>query len=117
MFGHGWEPAEGTIVDSRITGYTPVGPGFNESPVHEFIVDVTLTDATSFRTTIEEPRNGKILPPEVGAVVKVQVDKHRKVRFDESDPTINTKAQAKMLRDGPDSFRENQAQPPGTPPR
>ena len=117
MFGHAWEPAEGTVIDSRITGYTPVGPGYNESPMHEFMVDVTLADGTCFRTTIQEPRNGKILPPKVGAVVKVQVDtKHQKVRFDESDPSINTKAQAKQLRDGPDSFRENQTRPPGTPP-
>jgi hypothetical protein len=30
MFGHGWEDAEGTIIDSRIVKFVPVGPGFDE---------------------------------------------------------------------------------------
>ncbi len=115
MFGHDWEPAEGTVIDSRITGFTAVGAGSNEMARHEFIVDVRMTDGTMFRTTVEEPRGGKILPPDVGAVVRVEVDhKHQKVRFDESDPSINTKAQWKKMQEAPDSFRQALHEPPGT---
>lgn len=102
----------------RITGYQPVGVGFNESPLHEFIVDVRKKDGTSFRTTIEESRSGKTLPPKVGAVVQVEVDpKTQKVRFDESDPSINTKAQLKKMNERSDSFKETLAAPPDTPPQ
>jgi hypothetical protein len=57
MFGHGWEHAEGTIIDSRIVKFVPVGPGFNESAVHEYVVEVRLTDGETFRTTVEQGRS------------------------------------------------------------
>jgi hypothetical protein len=102
MFGHNWEPAEGTIVDSRITRYVPIGQGFNEMPVHEFIVDVRPADGQVFRTTIEEP-TGKVVPPDVGDVVRVEVDsKNKKVRFDEDDPKLNVRAQAAALKQAAD---------------
>jgi hypothetical protein len=116
MFGHDWKPAEGTIVDSRITKFTPDGPGWDETPLHEFVVDVRMPDGTEFRTTVEEPRNGKVMPPKIGAIVQVQVDaKSQQVRFDEHDPTINTKVQWKKMHEAPDSFNEALRQPPGTP--
>ena len=116
MFGHDWEQAQGTVVDSRITGYTPVGPGYNEVPRHEFVVDVRRQDGTTFRTTIEEPRNGKMVAPDPGTVVRVQIDRKGRVRFDESDPAVSTDAVLQQLSDrGTDAFRDELAQPPGTP--
>jgi hypothetical protein len=116
MFGHGWESAEGTIVDRRIVKFTPVGPGWDELPLYEFIVDIRMPDGSEFRTTMEEPHDGKVMPPEIGAVVRVLVEaKSQQVRFDEHDPTINTKVQWKKMREAPDSFADTLHQPPGTP--
>jgi hypothetical protein len=117
MFGHDWEPAQGTVIDQRIKGFTEAGPGFDPVSLHEFVVDVRLPDGTQFRTLVEEPRSGKIVPPPTGAVVRVQVDrKNQKVRFDTSDPTVNTNAVWKKVHEAPDSFRDALTQPPGTPP-
>ena len=113
MFGHDWELAQGTVVDSRIIGYTPVSAGYGELARHEFIVDVRKADGSAFRTTVAEPRSGKIVPPKIGATVRVEVDrKTQKVRFDESDPSINTKVLWKKSREAPDSFRQKLAEPP-----
>jgi hypothetical protein len=58
-----------------------------------------------------------MLPPNVGAVVRVEVDpKTQKVRFDESDPSVNTKAQLKRMNERSDSFNETLAAPPDTSP-
>jgi hypothetical protein len=115
MLGHHWEPAEGTIVDRRITRYVPVGPGNNELPLHEFVVDVRQADGQAFRVTIEE-KAGKIVPPDVGAVVKVEVDpKSRKVRFDENDPQLNVRAVVQGQRQAEqDRFATELKQPPTT---
>jgi hypothetical protein len=116
MFGHDWESAQGTIIASRIKGFRVIGAGSGETPLHEFVVDVKKADGTTFRTTVEEPRSGKILPPDIGATVGVQVNhKDQSVRFDESDPSINTKVQWKKMHDAPDSFRAALEQAPGTP--
>jgi hypothetical protein len=115
MLGHHWEPAEGAIVDSRITRYVPVGPGNNEMLLHEFVVDVRQADEPAFRVTIEEPA-GKVVPPDVGATVKVEVDpKSRQVRFDEHDPQLKVEAvwQAQKQAEK-DRFAAELNQPPTT---
>jgi hypothetical protein len=104
-----------TIVDSRITRYVPVGPGNNELPLHEFVVEVRPADGQAFRTTIKE-HAGKILPPGVGDVVRVEIDsKNREVRFDADDPKLNVDAVLRSQRQAErDRFDRELEQPPGT---
>lgn len=52
--------------------------------------------------TISDPRMTRFVPVGPGAVVRVQVHrKDQKARFDESDPTINTKIQWKKMHEAP----------------
>jgi hypothetical protein len=113
VFGHQWQSAEGVVVDSRIARFDPVGPGWNELPVHEFIVDVHLPDGEVFRATVEQ---GKVAAPEVGATVGVRVDsKTRKVIFDDKDPRLNVDAVMRALNERErDRFASEAQQPPET---
>ena len=113
MLGHHWEPAEGTIVDRRITRHVPVGPGNNELRLYEFVVDVRQADGHAFRVTIEE-HAGKIVPPDVGATVKVDSKSHQ-ARFDEHDPQLNVKAVWESQKQAEkDRFAAELGEPPAT---
>ena len=94
MFGHDWEPAEGTIIDERVQG----GNRVNGVTDQRFLVEVRPRDGETFRVEIGLPRLSAdfILRPGPGQVVKLQVDvKRRKARFDTSDPDESNRALAK----------------------
>jgi hypothetical protein len=100
VFGHGWERAEGTIIDSRITKFIPVGPGMNELPIHEFVVDVCLQSGEVFRATVAESTRHAIAPVEIGDVVGFKVDpKTREVTFDYRDPRLDVDAALRKMKE------------------
>lgn len=109
MFGHHWEKARGTIVDTRVK--TTSGDGL--VTIREYIVDVTLADGRLVRALVQEPRIAtNFWAPSRGDVVGVEVDsKNDHVRFDKSDPQLHPKTH-RAARDG--QFTALLAQPPGT---
>ena len=52
MFGRGWEPAEATILASRVKSTT----GDGMVSIREFVAEIRPTAAPPFRTTLQEPR-------------------------------------------------------------
>lgn len=109
MFGRRWEPAQGTVVASRVVKTS----GDGMVSVHEFVVDVTPADGEVFRAKVGEPRFAmNFTAPSVGAVVRVEVRAgSRTVRFDKDDPAVNL-AVAKKQRSA--AFDRTLEQPPGT---
>lgn len=94
MFGHDWEPAEGTIIDERVQGSNRV----NGITDQRFLVEVRPPNGEPFRVEIGLPRltGDFILRPGPGQTVKLQVDvKRQKARFDTSDPDQSNSALAK----------------------
>jgi len=79
MFHHGWEPAEGTVVERRVVGTLPAGGGFG-IVVHEYLVEVRLPDAEPFRAKIQQKNDET---PHVGDAVQVVVNpkNHKHVAF------------------------------------
>jgi hypothetical protein len=91
MFGHDWEPAEGTVVDIRYDHQSQSDHGTSGEP--HFLMDVYPASGEPFRTEVDElPLFLSFEPPNVGAKVKLECDlKRKKARFIRSDPAINKK--------------------------
>jgi hypothetical protein len=70
MFHHGWEPAEGSVVERRVVGTLPAGGGLG-IVVHEYIVEVRLPDGEPYRAKVKQ-KNAET--PQVGAAVQVLVN-------------------------------------------
>lgn len=88
MFGHGWKQGEATIVkvhNKRTTGSGMV-------TIHEYLADVRPASGPTFRTVIQEPNICiDFAPPCAGSAVNVLI-KGDKVKFDQDDPRISSKA-------------------------
>ncbi len=88
MFGHGWQKGEATIVavhNKRTTGSGMV-------TIHEYLADVRPADGPAIRTVIQEPNICiDFAPPHTGSTVSVLI-KGDKVKFDQDDPRISSKA-------------------------
>jgi hypothetical protein len=88
MFGHGWQKGEATIVavhNKRTTGSGMV-------TIHEYLADVRTADRPTLRTVIQEPNICiDFAPPNSGSTVSVLI-KGDKVKFDQDDPRISSKA-------------------------
>ncbi|HEY4347496.1 MAG TPA: hypothetical protein VGM80_07890 [Gaiellaceae bacterium] len=110
MFGHDWEKAKATIIQTRIKPHRGSDPFYG---VQEYIADVTTPDGETFRTGIDDPNLMlDFWQPLVGDVVSVEVDpKSRKVKFDKSDPQLSIKARKQASDDG---FEQTLAAPPGS---
>ena len=108
MFGHHWEKARGTVIDSRAKSTS----GDGMVTIREYIVDVDLAEGRRIRALVQEPRLAMdFWPPSRGDVVRVEVDtKNDEVRFDKSDPQLSSKARRKSREQG---FTATLAQDPG----
>lgn len=84
MFGHKWQPGEGTVVETRVSRF---GPGDNSSIVTHYVIDVRPNSGEPFRTEVREPVTaGAFHAPIVNEVVMLKCDPARKeARFDLSD--------------------------------
>lgn len=82
MFGHNWEPGEGTLVEVRSKH---LGPGDNSAVVRYYLMDIKSESGEAFRTEVREPlmTSGSFVGPTiVGEVVKLECDpKRQKARF------------------------------------
>jgi Short C-terminal domain len=82
VFGHKWEPAEGTIAEARIDQIAVPGKS-GLHPVHVYAVDVRRADGQVMRATVHGP--GGAFQPAVGSTVRLEVSaKTGEVRFDHS---------------------------------
>lgn len=109
MFGKHWSPAQGLIVDRRVTHSSVDGPTY-----YEFVVDVTTAEGEVFRTKAGPPHlTSDFMSPQVGMNVKMEYEaKSRDVRFDMDDPQLSWKAHKKGAKSGFDNLL---GQAPGTP--
>ncbi len=82
MFGHDWQPGEGTLVDVRVISSS--GSGAHGHVHRGFLMDIRPSNGEPFRTEIPEPEWSNFVPPTVtGEVVKVKCDPATKqARFD-----------------------------------
>jgi hypothetical protein len=105
VFGHKWEPARGTIVESRVEQVTVAGePGLHQ--VRVYVVDVRRPHGQPLRATLPSPY-GVSTDPAPGVTVRLEVNaKTGEVRFDPSAPA--PAAHAASVREA-----QGQAGPPG----
>ncbi len=92
MFGHHWQPAEGTLVDIRTTHF---GSGGTAHVTRYFLMDVQPSSGEPFRTEVKEPlwSSSFIAPAFPGEKVKLKCDPARKeAHFDDSDHKTSRKA-------------------------
>lgn len=76
MFGHKWQPGEGTVVETRVSRF---GPGDNSSIVTHYVIDVRPNSGEPFRTEVREPVTaGAFHAPIVNEVVMLKCDPARK---------------------------------------
>lgn len=88
MFGHSWQKGEATIV--KVHSKRTTGSGM--VTIHEYLADVRPADGPTFRTVIQEPNICiDFAPPYTGSTVNVLI-KGDKVKFDQDDPRISSKA-------------------------
>src|SRR5450755_2491669 len=105
VFGHKWEPARGTIVESRIEQATVAGESVRRQ-VRVYVVDVREARGEALRATVQSPY-GVSTELSPGVTVKLEVNaKTGEVRFDPSGPA--PAAHAASVREA-----QGQAGPPG----
>ncbi|MGO9751311.1 MAG: hypothetical protein ACLP22_07335, partial [Solirubrobacteraceae bacterium] len=82
MFGHDWQPGEGTLVDVRVISSS--GSGAHGHVHRGFLMDIRPSNGEPFRTEIPEPEWSNFVPPTVtGEIVAVKCDPAKKqARFD-----------------------------------
>ena len=87
MLGHHWEPAEGTVIDIRKTR----GPLGGSPSSHEFLIEIRSSGSQPLRIELGTPGVfDDFVPPSVGQLVKIEVDKARQdARFVSSDPAAS----------------------------
>jgi len=82
MFGRKWQPAQGTLVEVRVSR---LGPGDNAAMVRHYVMDVRPSSGEAFRAEVREPlmTSGSFNGPTViGSVVHLECDpKTEKARF------------------------------------
>lgn len=98
MFGRDWQSGEGRVMEVVDTG-AGVGGG-NRATVHQhFVIDVTPRSGGSFRCEVPALLRDSFRSPEVGDVVQLKCDPGRKqAKFDPSDPMVNRKGHAAIVR-------------------
>ena len=98
MVGHHWEPAEATIVATKVAVITAAGY-VNRL---EYAVDVHPADGTDFRVTLREPKliKGGFHQPQIGDVIGVLFDpKTHEAKFDTSDQRLTITYKEQKERD------------------
>jgi hypothetical protein len=90
MFGHDWQPAEATILETLLPKRT-ANQGFLVPD--RFVAEVRPAGSPSFRTVLKMPRIATdFWPPDVGDVVSVLVNAdNTEAKFDKSDPRLSDK--------------------------
>ncbi len=108
MFGRSWEPATATIVAKRYHESS------GTSGTWEFVADVTVGDASPFRTTLKQPAlMSRMLELDEGASVPCLADPRRqKAKFDRDQ----AKTLGRQVPFQKDRFDEAKGAAPGTAP-
>jgi hypothetical protein len=87
VFGHKWEPAEGTVVECRPDEMALAGTT-DQSPVHVYVVDVRKANGQVERATV---RGSAGMPLAVGTMVRLEINaKTGEARFDPSARNVRT---------------------------
>ena len=95
MFGKTWNPATGTVIDSRVTGASVTEHG--GSVRKEFVVDVTPEGKETYRAVVPAGNYSDFWAPKNGQKVKLEIEaKSNKVRFDKSDIGISFKEHERL---------------------
>jgi hypothetical protein len=89
MFGHDWEPAEGTCIDIRIKAHRD-----SSTDNRHWLMEVHCGDAEPFRVELGYPGfGGNFKGPERGHTCKMQADvKRQEAKWDLDDPALSWKA-------------------------
>ena len=91
MFGKTWNPATGTVLESRVIGASVTEHG--GSVRKEFVVEVTPNgEAPPYRAVVPAGNYSDFWAPKNGQVVKLEIEaKSSKIRFDKSDLGLSFK--------------------------
>jgi hypothetical protein len=92
VFGHDWQPGEGTLVDSR---GVKSGSGEHAHVTRYFLMDVQPSSGESFRCEVKEPllSSSFVAPSVPGEKVTLKCDPGRKeARFDGAAEKADRKA-------------------------
>jgi hypothetical protein len=98
VFGRNWQSGEGQVVDIVDTG-AGVGGG-NRATVHQhFVIDVKPRSGDPFRCEVPALMQDSFRSPETGDIVQLKCDPgRRQAKFDPSDPMVNRKGHAAIVR-------------------
>jgi hypothetical protein len=90
MFGKTWNPATGTVIESRVTGASVTEHG--SSVRKEFVVEVAPNGEAPYRAVVPAGNYSDFWAPKNGQVVKLEIEaKSSKIRFDKSDLGLSFK--------------------------
>lgn len=109
MFGQGWWPSTGVVLDSRVT-YASVSESSGSSVTRELVVAVLLPGGETADVTVPQGGYSALWAPRIGQSVKVEISaKGDKVRLDKSDLGISFAEHERRQRAGPVSTSRSPA--------
>ena len=90
MFGHDWEPAEGTCIDIRVKAH-----GDPNTDNRRWLMEVRCGAAAPFRVELGFPGfHGDFMGPARGHTCKMHADvKRNEAKWDLDDPALSWKAE------------------------
>ncbi len=93
MFGHQWEPAEGTCIDIRVKPH-----GNPNTDNRRWLMEVHCGDAEPFRVELGFPGfHGSFKGPERGHTCRMQADvKRQEAKWDLDDPALSWKTERRQ---------------------
>jgi Short C-terminal domain len=99
VFGHDWQAGEGTVVDI-IYGGAAVHGNDRAAISQRFLMDVSPSSGEPFRCEVSALLRDTFRTPDMGDVVQLKCDPGRKeAKFVASDPMVNKKAHAQVVRE------------------
>jgi hypothetical protein len=112
MFGHDWQPAEGTIVAVH---YSEAGNAAKTVNAVKYLVDVRpASGGEPFRAEVEPPSLMLSFKfPHEGQVCRMEADAARKkARFDRNDPTLSKKTDERSAKARYEALKNQPPDPP-----
>jgi hypothetical protein len=112
MFGHDWQPAEGTIVAVH---YSEAGNAAKTVNAVNYLVDVRPDSGSEpFRTEVEPPTLMLSFKfPHEGQVCRMEADVERKkARFDRTDPALSKKTDERAADAAYQALKNQRPDPP-----
>lgn len=99
VFKHNWEPAEGTVIDTRFPEHHSSSDGSGSA--ERFLVEVRPQSGDPFRVELGYVGWGDFKAPSVGQVVKMKCNpEHTQAEWDKDDPNLSWKAEERARKEG-----------------